>query len=113
MDDLADLWADVSSRVEDVRGLYDALDLNGRYTRLFGSGPVRRRDPLAASFSSSGYGCDTGISIALVIIAVLGIALMFNTLLTKITGGRRRKKRDIGRILLSDVDLHSLLVGGS
>ena len=46
------------------------------------------------SYSSSGYGCDNGISLGLLLTAALGIAVMFYTLYTKITmAGRRRRKR--------------------
>ena len=48
------------------------------------------------SYSSSGYGCDNGISLGLLLTAALGIAVMFYTLYTKITmAGRRRRKRSL------------------
>jgi hypothetical protein len=45
----------------------------------------------SASYSGDEY-CDNGISIALLITAVLGIAIMFYILYTKITAGRRRRR---------------------
>lgn len=45
----------------------------------------------SASYSGDEY-CDNGISIALLITALLGIAIMFYILYTKITKGRRRRR---------------------
>jgi hypothetical protein len=45
-----------------------------------------------ASYSGGDEYCDNGISIALLLTALLGIAVMFYVLYTKITKGRRRRR---------------------
>ena len=45
-----------------------------------------------ASYSGGEEYCDNGISIALLLTALLGIAVMFYVLYTKITKGRRRRR---------------------
>ena len=73
-----------------------------------GNNQLRSGSQQYGSYSSSGYGCDNGISLGILITAALGIAIMFYTLYTKITMGRRRKKRsDVEEnmdLVLQDVD---------
>ena len=87
-------------------------------------------DDLVSDLTASGsdlYGsfddgyCDTGISIALVALAVLGVAVMFFVLLNKINGRRRRRRREeeetgwtIDKDTLIEIidNLHEAVIGG-
>jgi hypothetical protein len=68
---------------------------------------------------SSGYGdyCDNGISIGLLLTALLGIGVMFFTLFTKITmltGRRRRAASEDQEALGTLVDkLQDVILGGN
>lgn len=60
------------------------------------------------SYSSNSYGCDNGVSIGLLITTLLGIAVMFYTLYTKVTMAmmmRRRKRNADG----SDLSMEDIL----
>ena len=77
-----------------------ANNRNSALTRRIGGsnglgGGLKSAASRYGSYSSSGYGCDNGISLGLLLTAALGIAVMFYTLFTKISmiGGRRRKRR--------------------
>ena len=51
------------------------------------------------SYSHHGYhDCDNGISLGLLLTALLGIGVMFFTLFTKITMAGKRKKRDVDEL---------------
>ena len=85
-----------------------AAAINRRFGGAGNNNQLRSGSQQYGSYSSSGYGCDNGISLGILITAALGIAIMFYTLYTKITMGRRRKKRsDVEEnmdLVLQDVD---------
>ena len=76
------------------------LDLDGvgsTFSRLLGSSSNSQGSysGLYGSYSSHGYDdCDNGISIALLTTALLGIGVLFFTLYTKITMGRKKRSAD-------------------
>ena len=85
-----------------------AAAISRRFGGAGNNNQLRSGSQQYGSYSSSGYGCDNGISLGILITAALGIAIMFYTLYTKITMGRRRKKRsDVEEnmdLVLQDVD---------
>ena len=56
------------------------------------------------SYSSHYDDCDNGISIGLLLTALLGIGVMFFTLFTKITMAGKRRKRSVREEIEEDVD---------
>jgi hypothetical protein len=68
---------------------------NGQLNRLGGAAAASSGIGAAYSGHHASYSeeyCDNGISIALLLTALLGIAVMFYVLYTKITKGRRRRR---------------------
>ena len=62
------------------------------------------------SYSHHGYhDCDNGISLGLLLTALLGIGVMFFTLFTKITMAGKRKKRDLDELIGVDDPLGMIL----
>ena len=80
------------------------LDFDGLFSKSPETGLLGSESSMYGSYSSGYKDCE-GISIGLLLTALLGIGVLFFTLYTKITMlGRRRKRSAVQEAIAEDVD---------